>query len=114
MALIMALQQGQTYFLELDPPPLAGTLQAKWPGPYKGKSLFSKALNKFKGSRGKRGFMPSVLFALLHRQAVGFSSFLELLVVVGARPEGSEDEPFHGLGFHRFLQKAGSGIRRTD
>lgn len=81
----MAPQQGQTYFRELDPPPLAGTLQAKWPGPYKGKSLFPKALNKFKGFRVQCGFVPAVLFAFLDGQPVGFSGFLELLVVVGAR-----------------------------
>ena len=62
-----------------------GTLQAKGPGPYKGEPLFSKALNKFKGFRGKGCFVPAVLLAFLHGQAVGFSGFLKLLVVVGAR-----------------------------
>ena len=46
---------------------------------------FPKALNKFKGFRGKGCFVPAVLLAFLHGQAVGFSGFLELLVVIGAR-----------------------------
>lgn len=61
---------------------LTGTLQPNGPGSYKGETLFSKALNKFKGFRVQCGFVPAVLFAFFHRQAVGFSGFPELLVVV--------------------------------
>ncbi|MFR5669425.1 MAG: hypothetical protein ACLUDS_05115 [Acutalibacteraceae bacterium] len=61
---------------------LAGTLQAGDPWPYKGKTRFPKALNKFKGFRVQGCFVPAVLIAFLHCQAVGFSGFLKLLVVV--------------------------------
>lgn len=63
---------------------LAGTLQAGDPRTNKGETRFSKALNKFKSFRVQSGFVPSVLIVFFHRQAVGFSGFPELLVVIQA------------------------------
>ena len=104
---MMVPQQGQTYLRELDPPPLPGTLQRIGTGPNQTEPGFTKGFHEGFSLRVQGGFVPSVLFAFLHGQPVGFSGFLEHC------PEGSEGEPFREARFHRFLQRGGSGIRRT-
>ena len=106
----MVPQHGQTYFRELDPPPLAGTLQTKWPGSYKGKTVFPKALNKFSGFRVQGGFVPSVLIALFHGQAVGFRRALELLVVIGARTGSVLNAILKVLKMNHFMKKGSAGF----
>jgi hypothetical protein len=89
---------------------LAGTLQAGDPWPNKGKTRFPKALNKFKGFRVQGCFVPSVLIAFFHRQAVGFSGFPELLVVVQARTGSVLNTILKILKVNHFVKQGSTGF----
>jgi hypothetical protein len=81
---MMVPQQGHTYLRELDPPP-SGNLQRIGTGPNQTEPGFAKGFHEGFSLRVQGGFVPSVLFAFLHGQPVGFSGFFELPVVVGTR-----------------------------
>lgn len=118
---MMVPQQGQTYLRELDPPALPGTLQRIGTGPNQTEAGLAKGFHEGFSLRVQGGFVPSVLFAFLHGQPVGFSGFLELPVVVGTRT-GSvlnivlkvlKVNHFVKQGSTGFFKGGGSGIRRT-
>ena len=54
--------------------------------------------------------MPSVLFAFFHDQAVGFSSFLEFLVVVGARTGSVLNAILKVLKMNHFMKQGSTGF----
>ena len=54
--------------------------------------------------------MPSVLFTLLHRQPVGFSGFLELLVVVGSRTGSVLNTVLKVLKMNHFMNQGSTSF----
>lgn len=118
---MMVPQQGQTYLRELDPPPFREPFSGLVRGPNQTEPGLAKGFHKGFCLRVQGGFVPSVLFAFLHGQPVGFSGFLELPVVVGTRT-GSvlnivlkvlKVNHFVKQGSTGFFKGGGSGIQHT-
>ena len=60
--------------------------------------------------RVQGGFVPSVLFAFLHGQAVGFSGFFELPVVVGTRTGSVLNIVLKVLKVNHFVKQGSTGF----